>query len=252
MTTPELDLLAVGPHPDDVELFCGGTVITMVQRGHRVGVLDLSEGELSTHGTVPVRRAEAAAAAQCMGVAFRENLGLPDGGIHPATDPDQVREVVAALRRLRPRVLMIPWIEDRHPDHVATAHLMRHAVFAAGLVKYEAVGGAFRVQQVLYYQMRHRIRPSFIVDTSQAAATKSIAIQCHQSQIGTHRLGTETLVGSANAVSAIEARDQYYGSMIGVSHGEPLFCENTLGLVDPLQHFRDNPFTQAHAYEGSA
>lgn len=248
MTMQALDLLAVGPHPDDVELFCGGTVIRCVQLGHRVSVLDLSEGELASNGTVEVRRKEAQAAAQVMGIAHRTNLGLPDGGIEDC--PAQVMATAEVIRALRPRVLLVPWIEARHPDHAAAGQLLKHAAFAAGLVKFDCEGAPHKVQQVWHYQMRHRLRPSFIVDTSLAAELKTEAILCHASQVQPGASGVATLVGSKRVVPAIAARDQYYGSMIGVDSGEPIFVENTLGLVDPLKHLDDNPFFEAHAFEG--
>ncbi|MEM7677304.1 MAG: PIG-L family deacetylase [Myxococcota bacterium] len=132
-----LHALAVGPHPDDVELFCGGTIVRLVQQGHRVGILDLTAGELASNGTVPIRRAEAQAAAEVMGVALRDNLALPDGGLQPGTDDEQVRAAADAVRRLRPELMFVPWIQARHPDHSAAGHLMRKAAFVAGLTRYE-------------------------------------------------------------------------------------------------------------------
>ncbi len=249
MSNEHLELLAVGPHPDDVELFCAGTVIRSVQQGHRVGVLDLSEGELASNGTVQQRRAEAKAAAKVMGLHHRSNLGLPDGGIE-TSEPEQIQAVAKALRALRPKVLLVPWTQARHPDHAAAGHLLKRAAFAAGLAKFECEGEPHRVQQVLHYQMRHRLRPSFIVDTSAAAELKLKAILCHRSQVQPGADGVATLVGSKRVVRAIQARDQYYGSMIGVDYGEPLLAENTLGIADPLKHLDDNPYFEAHAYEG--
>lgn len=246
-----LDLLAVGPHPDDVELFCGGTLIRAAQLGHATGVLDLTHGERGSHGTPEQRVKEAAAAAEVLGLRLRQNLGLPDAGLDPAST-EQVDAVVAALRRLRPEIVLIPWIEDRHPDHEATAALMLKAIFLAGLARYpDASGGASRFvpRQVLHYAMRHRMPPSFVVDTSAAAARKAEAIACHASQVAPPPGGVPTLIGSPGALAAIEARDRYYGSLIGTSHGEPLRAVATPGLVDPVRHFRDNPFGGAHAFE---
>jgi len=246
-----LDLLAVGPHPDDVELFCGGTLIRAAELGHRTGVLDLTRGERATHGTPELRAREAAAAAEVMGLRLRENLGLPDAGLEPGASL-QVEAVVAALRRLRPEIVLIPWVEDRHPDHEATAALLLKAIFLAGLARYPegASGGArFVPRQVLHYAMRHRMSPSFVVDTSAAAERKAAAIACHASQLSPPAGGTPTLIGSAGALAAIEARDRYYGSLIGTSHGEPLRAVATPGLADPVRHFRDNPFAGAHAFE---
>ena len=248
--TANLDVLAVGPHPDDVELFCGGTIARLVQLGHRVGIVDLTEGELASNGTVDERRAEASAAAEVLGVAVRENLGLPDGGLLPGTDDTQVAPVVDAIRRLSPELMLIPWVEARHPDHAAAGHLLRRAAFLAGLRKYRPAVPAASRPRVLYYQMRFRFTPSFVVDISPALETKTRAILCHRSQV--QPSGTDaaaTVVGSARALEAVDARDRYYGSFIGVGHAEPFRTEATLGLVDPLTHFRTNRFETAYAFE---
>jgi N-acetylglucosamine malate deacetylase 1 len=247
-----IDVLAFGAHPDDVEIFCGGVVATLAGLGHRTGIVDLTRGELASQGTVAERAREAEAAARVLGLAVRENLGLPDGYLHASANSPQLPIVVGALRRLRPELVLIPWFEERHPDHVAAAELLTRAVFFSGLRKFSAPGDAepFACRQVLHYEMRHRMTPSFIVDTSKAWETKARAIACHASQIARRGAATATLINSPLAIEAIEARDRYRGSEIGVRYGEALYCPQALGLVDPLNHFRDNPFTQAHAFEG--
>lgn len=239
-----VDVLAFGPHPDDVEIFCGGTVIRLGELGHSVGLVDLSHGELATHGSVEERAREAEAASKILGVRFRENLGLPDGGIDPSSH-EQLVKVVEALRRHRPELVLAPWVEERHPDHTAAGELLTKAVFFSALRKFETGSERFAPRQLLYYQLRHQMTPSFIVDTSEAAERKRQAIACYGSQLAK----TQTLIGSAQALDAIDARDRYYGSMIGAAHGEALRAPNTLGVVDPVAHFRQNPFTQAHAFE---
>ncbi|MBP7147918.1 MAG: bacillithiol biosynthesis deacetylase BshB1 [Acidobacteria bacterium] len=245
-----VDLLAVGAHPDDVELFCGGTVIRAADLGHGTGILDLTRGERASHGTPEERAREAEAAAGVLGVRFRENLGLPDTALDPASR-EQLCAVVAALRRLRPEILLIPWVEERHPDHEAAGELLRRAVFYAGVAAFDAGPGPrerFVPRQVLHYALRYPFVPSFVVDTSAAATRKAEAIACHASQV-TRRPGeAPTLISARDAVAALEARDRYYGSMIGASHGEPLRCVATPGLVDVVRHFRDNPFEGAHAF----
>ncbi len=250
MSDAPLDALAVGPHPDDVELFCGGTLVRLVQLGHRVGVVDLTEGELASNGSVEVRREEASAAAKLMGLVTRQNLKLPDAGISPGTDPEQVRAVVRALRRLQPELLIVPWIEARHPDHAAAGHLMRRAAFLSGLRRFDPDGGPpFRPQTVLFYQNRFRFTPSFIVDISRAVETKTRAILCHRSQVAPGPEAEPTLVGNPQSLAVIEARDRYYGGFIGTEYGEPFRVEATMGIVDPIRHFRDNAFGRAFAFE---
>ena len=247
MTGYGCDALAFGPHPDDVELFCGGTMIRLAELGHATGVVDLTRGERASQGSPEERAREAEAAAAILGLGFRDNLGLPDTGL--AAQPDQLAAVVGALRRRRPELVLVPWLEDRHPDHGAAGTLVTRAVYFAGVRNYAPEAGErFAPRQVLYYAMRHRLTPSFIVDTSAAAARKAQAIACYASQV--QRRGADaTLISSPRAHEAIDARDRYYGSMIGASHGEPMRSPNVPGLVDPIRQFRDNPFAEAHAFE---
>jgi N-acetylglucosamine malate deacetylase 1 len=250
-TTPYgIDVLAFGPHPDDVEIFCGGIVITLAGLGHRVGIVDLTRGELGSQGTVDERKAEAAAAARVMGTAFRENLGLPDGLLDASPDSPHLPVAVETIRRHRPELMLLPWKEERHPDHVAASALLTRAAFMAGLRKFDLKGAApFAPRQILYYEMRHRMPASFIVDTSKAWETKARAIACHPSQITRRDAEAATLISSPMAIEAIEARDRYRGAQIGVTHGEALCAASALGLSDPVAHFRANPFPHAHAFE---
>jgi len=247
----DIDVLAFGPHPDDVEIFCGGVVITLAALGYRTGIVDLTRGELASQGDVDERAREAEAASSVMGLTLRDNLGLPDGFIDAAPDSPHLPIVVAALRAHRPELVLIPWFEERHPDHVAAAGLLTRALFFAGLSKFETPGEAapFSVRQVLHYEMRYRMTQSFIVDTTQAWERKVRAIECHQSQITRRDPEASTLISSKLAIEAIEARDRQRGSEIGVRFGEALRSPQALGLVDPLAHLRANPFPQAHAFE---
>jgi N-acetylglucosamine malate deacetylase 1 len=236
-----LDVLAFGPHPDDIELFCGGVVIRLVQLGYRVGVIDLSRGERASNGTVEERAREATAAAAVMGIISRDNLGLPDTELAPV--PAQIASVVGAIRTHRPEIVLAPFHEDRHPDHVAASELVTRAV-ALARIRNAGSGDAHAVAQLFYYALRHRMTPSFVVDTSMAAEAKARAIACHASQLGP--AGLPSLTGLP---AAIDARDRYYGSMIGVAHGEPLRSANVLGVVDPIKQIRDNPFVNPQAFE---
>lgn len=248
-TPASLDVLAFGPHPDDVEIFCGGTVIRLVELGYSVGVVDLTRGERATNGTPEERAREAAQAAETMGLRLRENLHLPDTGLNPH-DPAQLAAAVGVLRRLRPELVLLPWIEERHPDHEAAAALLQKAAFFAGVGGFpsEPELPRFSPRQLLFYQLRHRMEPSFIVDTTSVAARKRQAIECYRSQLRASS-GASTLIGSSDALESIEARDRLVGSMIGVRYGEALRSPAALGLVDPLRHFRENPFSTPHFFE---
>jgi bacillithiol biosynthesis deacetylase BshB1 len=250
-TSYGIDVLAFGAHPDDVEIFCGGVLITLADLGYKTGIVDLTRGELASQGTADERSREADAAAKVLGLAIRENLGLPDGFIDEGASSPHIPIVVEALRRHRPELLLVPWTEERHPDHVAASALLTRAAFFAGLRKFVTPGGAalFAPRQVLYYEMRHRMTPSFIVDTSKAWERKARAIACHGSQVTRRDAQAATLISSPLAIEAIEARDRYRGSAIGVRHGEALRAPQALGLVDPLEHFRANAFPSSHAFE---
>ena len=251
-----LEVLAFGPHPDDVELFCGGLLSLMAGQGHRTGIVDLTRGEKSSRGTPETRAAETEAASRALGLTLRENLGLPDGWVSPwsgfeAPEPERARtapvaRVVEVLRRLRPELVLVPWQQERHPDHEATSALVTRALFFASVRKFEAEppGAAFTPRQVLYYPLRHLAEPSFVVDVTAVHARKMAAIHCYASQVQPRADGPQTLVGSPLSLTSLEARDAFYGARIGVARGEPYITRETLGLADPLAHFRRNTFAR--------
>lgn len=245
-----LTCLAIAPHPDDAELFCGGLLAKLVGQGHRVGVVDLSAGELASQGTPELRREEARAASEVLGLTLRENLGLPDGALD-AANPEQLATLVAALRRYRPELLLAPYERERHPDHEAASALATRAAFMAGLRRYAGDDPQlppFRPRTLLYYQMRVGFRPSFVVDISAHVATKRAAIACHASQLGRDpKAAVEgpdgpsgTLISSSDTLAFIDARDRTHGAMIGASHGEAYFCKPALSIGDPISFFRQS------------
>src|SRR5262249_35262308 len=161
-----VDVLAIAAHRDDCELTCGGTLARAVRQGHRVGILDLTQGEMGTRGTAKIRAEEAMRAAKVLGVAVRENLELPDAGI--VNDPPTREKLARAIRRLRPRVVIAPALEGRHPDHHVSAQLVRDACFIAGLAKVAPDLPKHRPRKVLHclaYRQDY-LRPSFVVDVS--------------------------------------------------------------------------------------
>jgi bacillithiol biosynthesis deacetylase BshB1 len=245
-----IDVLAFGPHPDDVELFCGGTMLRLADLGHATAVVDLTRGERASAGTPEERARETEAASAILGLRFRENLGLPDTALD-AGSREQLLACVAAIRRLRPELVLIPWTEERHPDHVAAAALLGKALAFAGVRKVETDPQTERFvpRQVFHYAMRHRMPPTLVVDTSAAQERKLQAIRCYASQVARRPGGDPTLISAPSAIAAIDARDRYHGTLIGTSHGEALRAPNVLGVVDPLRQVRDNPFPEAHAFE---
>ncbi|MGM0575271.1 MAG: bacillithiol biosynthesis deacetylase BshB1 [Myxococcota bacterium] len=241
MSDEALDLLAFGPHPDDVELCCGGLLAKMAAAGHRVGVVDMTRGELASNGTPEERAEEAAAAARALGLVHRENLALPDGGLTPAAE--QVARVVEAIRRLRPALVLAPWRQARHPDHEATSEIVTRAVFFAGVRRYETAPSAERFvpDALIHYQMRGLFEPSFVVDVTDAYEAKTRAIACYGSQVGRAGAETPTLANAPLNLSALEARDRHHGAMIGVSHGEPFRVRGAVPVDDPVRHLRGRP-----------
>ena len=216
-----IDLLVFGPHPDDIEIGLGGTVARHAAAGHRVGLCDLTAGELSSNGTPEQRAVEAADAARVLGAAWRENLGWPDGGI--AATPPLVRSAVDIIRRHRPRTLAIPYWDDRHPDHVAASHVLRTAVFTSGLRRYATGADPWRPDWVCYYFINDGAQPSFVVDVSASYPRKRDALDCYRSQFAPAGDGSvATRLTASTFRQLIESRDAQFGALAGVAFAEGL------------------------------
>lgn len=233
-----LDLLAFGAHPDDLELSAGGWLALAARRGRAVGLVDLTRGELATNGTVEERAREAAAAAEVLGARLRENLDLPDGGLSEADDA-QLAAVVASIRRHRPKVVLAPPADARHPDHAAAGRLVRRAHFFAGVRRHRPdLGESWRPLRLVVYPERHDVGADFVVDVTEVYEVKRAAIACHASQVGA---GRPTLVNDPVGLGAFEARDRWWGASIGVALGEPYLLGGPVPLADPLAHFEAHP-----------
>lgn len=215
-----VDVLAFGPHPDDIEIGIGGTMAKHAALGHRVGLCDLTAGEMGSNGTVEERLAEADAARAVLGASWRANLHLPDRGI--ATDPSHVRRATEMVRRARPRVVVIPYWSDRHPDHVAASQLLTDAVFNAALRKYPADGEAWRPDATVYYFINDSgAPPSFVVDVSEYYDVKRRALACYASQFNPKAAGAvATRLTSSLFPQLIESRDAQFGAQAGYAFAE--------------------------------
>jgi bacillithiol biosynthesis deacetylase BshB1 len=214
-----VDLLVFGPHPDDLEIGLGGAIAKHVALGHRVGLCDLTRGELGTNGTPDERLQESEAARKVLGADWRENLGLPDGDI--GGDPSHRRTIVELIRRARPKTIAIPYDRDRHPDHVAASRLLTRAAFLSGLARYSAGGDKWRADWLLYYFINDSTRPSFVVDVSAHYETKRAALACHTSQFTPPSSGVAaTRLNTPRFQQLIESRDAQFGALIGVEHAE--------------------------------
>ncbi len=210
-----LDILAIAPHPDDAEIGCGGTLLKAAQQKKRIGILELTCGEMGTLGTPEIRLEEARNAAQIMGLSFRGNLMLPDGAL---LDRLEFRAALAqVLRYLRPQTLLVPHWLDRHPDHIGASVLSDAAVHLAGLQKASLEGAKHKVQKVLYYQGNAPIAANVLVDVTAIIPTWEAAIMAHQSQF-TGAAISETV--TPEILERRKARLMYWGTFAGVRYAE--------------------------------
>jgi len=226
-----LDLLVFGPHPDDIEIGLGGTVARHVALGCRVGLCDLTLGELASNGAPEQRLAEAEAARAVLGADWRENLRLPDGALGP--EPEQIRAVVAMIRRWRPRVIAAPHDRDRHPDHVGASRLLTRAAFMAGLGRYPHGGDPWRPEWICYYFINDADEPSFVVDVSRYYELKRRALACHASQFALpagQRMNTR--LTSSRFRQLVESRDAQFGAATGVAFAEGLIVREPIVRPD--------------------
>ena len=218
MTTSPVDLLAFGPHPDDIEIGMGGTLARHVSEGFRVGLCDLTAGEMGSNGTVEERLAEGTAACRVLGADWRVNLRLPDRALG---QPDHVRAIARLIRQARPVAVAIPYGVDRHPDHVAAHRLLTEAVFNAGLRRYDADGEAWRPEWVCWYFINDGAPASFVVDVSAHYEVKRQALACYVSQFtpaGSSAAATRLTAPTFRQL--IESRDAQFGAVAGVAFAE--------------------------------
>jgi bacillithiol biosynthesis deacetylase BshB1 len=220
--TPALtpvDVLAFGPHPDDLEIGVGGTLAKHASLGHRVGLCDLTAGEMGSNGTVEERLAESEAARVVLGAQWRINLRLPDRAI--GSDAAHSRRVTELVRRVQPRVVAIPYWSDRHPDHGAASSLVTEAVFNAGLRRFPAEGDAWKPDACCYYFINDAAQTSYVVDVSDCYDVKRRALACHVTQFRPEGLdAVATRLTSARFMQLIESRDAQFGAQVGVAHAE--------------------------------
>ncbi len=227
-----IDLLAIAAHRDDVELTCGGTLLVAAGKGRTTGILDLSQGEAGTRGSADLRAEEAARAAEILGVAVRENLGLPDAGI--VNTPETRAMVAGVIRRLRPRVVIAPSLKGRHPDHIASAQLVRDACFVAGLAKVAPGIPKHRPHKVIHavtYRQDFE-RPTFVVDISEVFERKLEAIRCYGSQFDETIQAGEVYPNGESLYDVVRHYAAYYGTLIRTRYGEPFFTTETMRVDD--------------------
>ncbi len=234
-----VDLLAIGPHPDDIEIGIGGIVAKHASLGARVGLCDLTAGEMGSNGTVDERLAEAAAASAILGAAWRVNLRLPDRAI--GTGPEHARAVAGLVRRTRARAVAVPYWSDRHPDHVAASHMLTDAVFNAGLRRYVADGEPWKPDWICYYFINDSAPPSFVVDVSRHYETKRRALAAHVSQFRpASRDAVPTRLTAASFRQLVESRDAQFGALADVAFAEGIVVKQPVVVAGLFRH-RDAP-----------
>ncbi len=227
-----LDILAFAPHPDDAEIGCAGSLILAAQRGQRVAVADLTAGENSSRGTLERRAQETAAASEALGLCARYALGLPDMGL--AATPAQRQPLIDLIRATRPRLVLAPYPEDRHPDHAAAGRLVADACHLAGVAK--AGSGAPHRPERLYYYMLYTLRqpfpPSFVLDVSAVWEQRLAALRAYRSQFSMEGGGLATVLLRPDFERFLTVKAAWFGALVGVPYGEPFYTPGPVALQE--------------------
>jgi N-acetylglucosamine malate deacetylase 1 len=229
---PPVTVLAIAAHRDDVELTCGGTLIKAAKLGQRTAILDLTQGEMGTRGSAELRRREADRAAEIIGCSFRENLELPDAAIE--NTPRTRTALVRAIRRYRPRVVIAPPLEGRHPDHRVAAQLIRDACFLAGLAKLAPdvpKHRPFKILHALAYRQDY-VRPTFVVDITEEYEQKMAAVRCYESQFEGEIQAGEIYPNGEPLYDIATHHLATYGALIRTRYGEPFFTTEMIRVDD--------------------
>jgi N-acetylglucosamine malate deacetylase 1 len=217
--TETVDIIFFGAHPDDVELSAGGTAAKCVKDGLRIGIVDLTRGEMGTRGTPQTRKKEAASSAKILGATFRQQLDFQDGNLQ--TGREQELEIIELLRIHKPKLVIAPWPDDRHPDHTRTGRIVTEASFYAGLKSLKTSAPAHRPQTVLYYMQNYMVPPSFVVDVTRHWKTKMRSVAAYKSQFFDPKSKEpRTFISDPKFLEMIEARGKHFGAMIGANYGE--------------------------------
>jgi bacillithiol biosynthesis deacetylase BshB1 len=226
-----LDILALAAHRDDVEQTCAGTLLKMADRGYRTGILDLTQGEMGTRGTAADRASEAAEAARILKVSWRNALDIPDGRVENTWE--NRLKVARVLREQRPRVLILPYWEGRHPDHYTASILGYEAAFLSGLAKLPLEGSAHRPFKIIYASLYRDVRPTFVVDITDQFETRFQALMAYKSQFTDQETGSTIFPAQKEIRARVESMARFYGTLGGVTYAEP-FVQKEIGLVDDV------------------
>jgi bacillithiol biosynthesis deacetylase BshB1 len=230
MSGTSLDILAIAAHPDDIEQTCGGTLLRMAERGYRAGALDLTAGDMGTRGTPEQRLAEAGVAARHLRLEWRGNLRFPDARLENTLSARMTLAV--KIRELRPRVVILPYWQGRHPDHYRASELGYEACFLAGLKKLDEYTEPHRPHKVIYASLYANVTPSFVVDISAQFESRMAALFSYQSQYGAQGEGSGLFPQEQEIRERLGAIARFYGNLIGVKYGEPFVVKETMQVDD--------------------
>jgi bacillithiol biosynthesis deacetylase BshB1 len=239
----KIDILAFGAHPDDVELAASGTLIKAARGGSMTGLITLSRGEMGTRGTVEMRADEFEKSSRIMGLSVHEMLSLPDGRL--ASDQISREAVVRKIREYRPAIILLPYWEDRHPDHCAASRIVQESAFLSGLRKLDTGQEPHRPAELIYYMASWEFEPSFIVDISDFLKDKERAIRAYGSQVydsENPRGGEQTFISSEHFWELLLARMAHYGRLIGKNYGEPFKIRGLIEIRDLVDSFGERIF----------
>jgi bacillithiol biosynthesis deacetylase BshB1 len=225
-----LDILAIAAHPDDIEQTCGGTLIKMAEAGYRAGALDLTAGDMGTRGTPEQRIAESDCAARRMLLAWRGNMGFPDARLQ--NDLAARMTLAMKIRELKPRVVILPYWQGRHPDHYRASELGYEACFLAGLKKLDEYTEPHRPHKVLYASLYANVTPSFVVDISAQFDRRMDALLAYRSQYGAAAEGADLFPQEQEIRERLSSVARFYGNLIGAKYGEPFVVKETMRVDD--------------------
>jgi bacillithiol biosynthesis deacetylase BshB1 len=226
-----VDILTIAAHPDDIELTCSGTLIRMVAQGYSVGILDLTQGEMGTRGTPEIRAKEAEAAAKVIGARFRHRMNLGDSRLTPSIENRLA--VAEQIRKAKPRTVILPYWEARHPDHYTACTIGYEACYAAGLKQLPVSGEPHRPKKILYASMYWEVKPSFLVDVSPYHSKKLEAVNCFASQFaGDLKDITELYPAWGRLLDRVTTQCKYYGHLMGVDYAEPFVVKEVMAIDD--------------------
>ncbi|MDQ7817184.1 MAG: bacillithiol biosynthesis deacetylase BshB1 [Melioribacteraceae bacterium] len=238
----QLDVLVFAAHPDDAELSMGGTIARLTNAEFKVGIIDLSKGELGTRGSIDTRKTEAQKASEILKLSLRENLGLKDGSLK--FNNEYLLLVISRIRKYQPKYIFAPYFNDRHPDHIGTSQLVKEAFFFSGLSKIvtddnDKIQIPYRSRKLFYYMQMFEFKPTFIVDISSTFDTKMKSIHAFDTQFHNPKsIEPETFISQPNFLKYLEARAKVYGFKIGRNYGEPFYCEEEIEL-DLINQFKN-------------